>query len=68
MMAQRREGRFFDRQEEVSSSEREERQGERLAGMVRLGYRKSKRVKDTLDRLKIDPGEIRSIRDLERLP
>jgi len=67
-MTEKREGRFFDRQEEVSSSEREERQGERLADMVRLGYRKSKRVKETLDRLKISPGEIRSIGDLERLP
>ncbi len=68
MATGRRSDAFFDWKERMSLPERERFYGDGLADMVRLGYRKSKRVKEALDERKIDPREIRSIKDLERLP
>ena len=39
-----------------------------LAKMVRLGYQKSSRVKKIFDEKNIKPSEIKSIKDLEKLP
>jgi phenylacetate-CoA ligase len=59
---------FFDWKERMSPPERERFYAEGLAAMVGLGYKRSRRIRETFDERKISPSEILSIKDLERLP
>jgi phenylacetate-CoA ligase len=59
---------FYDDREARSVGRRRRDQGLKLARMVRRAYERSTRVRQMLDERKIDPGDIRSVRDLDRLP
>jgi len=60
--------RLFDKKESWSNKERKTRQDESLASMVKLGYKKSARLKAILDDNKINPKSIKTREDLEALP
>ena len=60
--------RLFDKKESWSHKERKIRQDESLASMVKLGYKKSHRLKFILDGNKINPKNIKTREDLEKLP
>jgi len=60
--------RFFDDMESRSTLRREEDNNLRLSAMVDSGYRHSKMVRETLDRLSLKPSDIVSTGDLEKLP
>src|SRR4030042_1417098 len=59
---------YFDKKESWSNKERKERQDESLSAMVKLGYKKSHRLKAILDANKINPKSIKTREDLEKLP
>ena len=59
---------YFDGKEKASVKSRREMQDQALAAMVKLGYRKSARVKKLLDRHHITPAKIQSREDLETIP
>jgi phenylacetate-CoA ligase len=60
--------RLFDKKESWTNKERKTRQDESFAGMVKLGYKKSARLKTILDQNKINPNNIKTREDLEKLP
>jgi phenylacetate-CoA ligase len=60
--------RLFDKKESWTNEERKTRQDESLSGMVKLGYKKSARLKSILDKNKINPQNIKTREDLEKLP
>jgi phenylacetate-CoA ligase len=60
--------RLFDKEESWTDEERKTRQDETLAAMVKLGYKKSARLKAILDQNKINPKSIKTREDLEYLP
>lgn len=60
--------RLFDEKESWSNKERNARQDESLASMLKLGYKKSARLKTILDENKINPKSIKTREDLEKLP
>ncbi len=60
--------RLFDKKESWSHKERKSQQDEQLSAMVKLGYKKSARLKKILDRCKINPAKIKTREDLEGLP
>ena len=60
--------RLFDKKESWTNEERKTRQDESLAAMVKLGYKKSSRLKSILDQNKINPRNIKTREDLEKLP
>jgi phenylacetate-CoA ligase len=59
---------LFDEKESWAKEERKIRQDESLAGMVKLGYEKSVRLKQIFDANKINPLNIKSRENLETLP
>ncbi|MEA2014127.1 MAG: AMP-binding protein [Thermodesulfobacteriota bacterium] len=59
---------FFDHMETRSTLRREGDNNLKLSAMVVSGYRKSKRVKETLDKLGLKPANIVSTGDLEKIP
>jgi phenylacetate-CoA ligase len=59
---------YFDPREKSSLKERREMQDRALAAMVKLGYKKSARLKIILDSHKINPAKIKTREDLEMLP
>jgi len=63
-----KESRYYDEKENMSLSKRQTYYNQSLAKMVRLGYKKSPRVKRIFDEWNVDPSKIRSLRDLEKLP
>jgi phenylacetate-CoA ligase len=67
-MAAKKESRYFDAKENMTLSKRQSYYNERLVKMVRLGYKNSSRVKKIFDERNIRPSEIRSVKDLEKLP
>ena len=60
--------RLFDKKESWSNKERNAKQDENLASMLKLGYKKSARLKTILDENKINPKSIKTREDLEILP
>lgn len=60
--------RLFDKKESWTNKERKARQDEILASMANLGYKKSHRLKAILDENKINPRNIKTREDLEKLP
>jgi phenylacetate-CoA ligase len=67
-MAVKKESRFYDSKENMGLAKRQTYYNQSLAKMVRLGYKKSPRVKKIFDEKNIKPSEIKSIKDLEKLP
>jgi phenylacetate-CoA ligase len=67
-MAAKKESRYFDAKENMILSKRQSYYNEHLVKMVRLGYKNSSRVKKIFDERNIRPSEIRSVKDLEKLP
>ncbi len=59
---------YFDGRENTSVKERKAMQDQALAAMVKLGYKKSPRLKKILDAAKINPAKIKTREDLENLP
>jgi len=59
---------FYDDKEARSVARRKRDQDTKLVRMIRRAYERSTRFRKTLDDLRLDPSEIRSVRELERLP
>lgn len=59
---------YYDRSEKSSQKERKERQDKALKAMLKLGYKKSARLKKMLDTHKINPAKIKCREDMELLP
>ena len=60
--------RLFDKKESWTNKKRKAAQDELLVNMVKLGYKKSARIKQIFDEHKIKPINIKSREDLEKLP
>jgi phenylacetate-CoA ligase len=67
-MAVKEESRYFDAKENMGLTKKQGYYNQSLAKMVRLGYQKSSRVKKIFDERNVKPTEIKSIKDLEKLP
>jgi len=63
-----KEARFFDPKENISQAKRQQFYNQSLAKMVRLAYKKSSRIKKIFDEGNIHPSEIKTTKDLEKLP
>ncbi len=61
-------GEYFDDLETMSLSARAEYQSRKLAETIENAYRYAPAVRETFDRTGISPGQIRSVKDLERVP
>ena len=59
---------FFDKLEIMSPEEREAYLNQRLAEAVEHAYRYAPSAKEMLDRAGVSPSQIRTIKDLEKLP
>ena len=68
MAAKAKTPRFFDAKENMALTRRQSYYNQSLAKMVRLGYQKSERVKKIFDERNIKPSDIKTVKDLERLP
>lgn len=68
MAAEAKEPRFFDAKENMTLAKRKSYYDQSLTKMIRLGYKKSLRVKKMFDERNIDPLKIKTIKDLEKLP
>jgi phenylacetate-CoA ligase len=60
--------RYFDEQETVGRENRERSHGEALRLMAEQGYRKSPFFRKTLDALSLEPRQVDSVKELEKLP
>jgi len=67
-MVAKKESLYYDGKEKMSLSKRQSFYNQGLVKMVRLGYRKARRVKKIFDERNIDPLKIKSVKDLEKLP
>jgi phenylacetate-CoA ligase len=67
-MAAKKESRFFDAKENLALAKRQSYYNQSLAKMVRLGYQKSEWVKKIFDEKSIKPSDIKTVKDLEKLP
>jgi phenylacetate-CoA ligase len=68
MTAKTKESRFFDQKENMPQARRQSYYNQSLVKMIRLGYKKSSRLKKIFDERNIDPRKIKSVKDLEQLP
>jgi phenylacetate-CoA ligase len=68
MATKAEESRFFDTKENMALTKRQSYYNQSLTKMIRLGYKKSSRVKKMFDDRNIDPLKIKTIKDLEKLP
>ena len=68
MATETKESRYFDTKENLALTKRQSYYNQSLAKMVRLGYKKSPRVKKIFDERNIDSLKIKSVNDLEKLP
>ena len=68
MVVKAKASRYFDTKENMTLTKRQGYYNQSLAKMVRLGYQKSSRIKKIFDEGNIPPSEIRSVKDLEKLP
>jgi phenylacetate-CoA ligase len=66
-MVIKKESRYYDTKENMSLAKRKNYYNQALVKMIRLGYKKSSRVKKIFDEKNIDPLQIRTIHDLEKL-
>jgi phenylacetate-CoA ligase len=60
--------RFFDKKEGMSPAERQNYYDDSLARMIRLGNRQSGSVRKVFAERGIHPSEVKSVKDLEKLP
>jgi phenylacetate-CoA ligase len=67
-MIDRLRGYYHREKETMSKRKREAYLRERLTGIIRYGYRHSKAVRSRLDGAGLRPQEIKSLKDLEKLP
>lgn len=63
-----KQGEFFDELEIMPTKKREEYLAKRLQQTVNYAYRNAPSTKEIFDRAKVSPSEIRTIKDLEKLP
>jgi phenylacetate-CoA ligase len=68
MATQAKEHRYFDAKESMGLTKRQSYYNQSLVKMVRLGYKKSPRVRKIFDEQNISPSEIKTVKDLEKLP
>lgn len=68
VMKEARMSDYFDNRENMTLAERQDYYDRRLSEMISLGYQKSERVKDILDERGINPSDIKTVKDLEKLP
>lgn len=68
MVARRPVKRLFDKKEGMSAAERQDYYNKNLARMIRLGYKRSEKVRQIFTERGINPSEIKSVKDLEKLP
>jgi len=59
---------FFDDKEDMTLTERQNYYNRRLSEMVNLGYQRSEKVKDILDKRNVRPSDIKILSDIEKLP
>lgn len=59
---------FFDALETMSPSTREKYLNQKLSETVENAYQHAPAVKEILNRVGVSPGQIRAVRDLEKLP
>jgi phenylacetate-CoA ligase len=67
-MIDRMKGYFKREKETMSKRKREAYLKKRLSEILRYGYRHSKSIRSRFDSLEFKPGEIKDLKDLERLP
>ncbi|MCJ7748740.1 MAG: hypothetical protein MUP27_13470, partial [Desulfobacterales bacterium] len=68
MATEGKESRFFDTKENMGLTKRQSYYNQSLVKMVRLGYKKSPGVRKIFDEKDIRPSEIKTVKDLEKLP
>jgi len=59
---------YFDSKETMTLSKREDYYNHRLSEMVSLGYERSKSVKEIFNERRLSPYDIKTVKDLEKLP
>jgi phenylacetate-coenzyme A ligase PaaK-like adenylate-forming protein len=59
---------YFDEKETMSRTKREAYQNKRVAEMVRAGFERSKRIRSIFQERGMKPADIRTVRDLVKLP
>jgi phenylacetate-CoA ligase len=67
-MAAKKESWYFDAKENMDLTKRQGYYNQSLAKMIRLGYQKSVRVKKIFGEKSIKPSDIKTVKDLEKLP
>jgi phenylacetate-CoA ligase len=68
MAVKERQGDFFDQLEIMPAEKREEYQSRGLRRTVSRAYRNSTAARELFDRAGVRPGDIRKVKDLEKLP
>lgn len=68
MALKMKEQKFYDPMESMGQTKRQTYYNQSLNKMVRLGYKKSSRVKKIFDERNIHPSDIKTTKDLEKLP
>ncbi len=68
MAVKNRESDFFDELEIMSADAREKYFNQKLSQTIRRAYHYATAVRNMLDKLGIKPAQIRSIKDLQRIP
>lgn len=61
-------GEYFDKLETMSVDERRKYHDKKLADKISYSYKKSPAVKQLLDKAGVRPGDIKTVKDLEKLP
>lgn len=64
---ERRSG-YFSKTETLTARERERYHNHKLSQIIAYAYAKAPAVKKKLDRAGVKPGEVKNVKDLERLP
>jgi phenylacetate-CoA ligase len=68
MAIAQRQDEYFDKLETMPREEREKYLNERLSRTVAYAYRHAPAVKQSLDRVGVKPSQIKTVKDLEKLP
>lgn len=59
---------YFSKLETMTDSERRQFQNRKLRQIVTYSYEKAPAIKKKLDKVRVKPGEIKTVKDLEKLP
>jgi len=68
MAIEKKRGEFFDELELMPAKKREKYLNQRLSQTIDRAYRNAPAVKEIFDRAGVSPAQIRTVKDLERLP